>query len=283
MTDIDFLKAYLSRHQTPSYRQYELAGVAHIPPDIVDLRLTGATRQNPVSFRPVYKAMLRNLVEWIGSGTLPPDSQYIEGTVEREGQFHFATDADGNVTGGVRLPHMPAVLPNGERAGAPLGVYGGLDLDYLNPRQPVGVAGRDLRALLGRGACRAVPEPGGLRAVGPYRGSGVARQPLHPSGGLQTPISRLPNGGGRALGGSMRHEPNDRYGGCTVSEQPQGRGRVRSAVTLWVLLVCLLPGTTLARKRDAPVRIGVLTVSWGTAAGGCGADRRVGGLGLPRE
>jgi Alpha/beta hydrolase domain len=132
-SDIDRLKGHLSRHQTPSSRQYELAGVAHIPPDIVDLRLIGATRQNPVSFRPVYKAMLRNLVEWIVAGTVPPDSRYIEGTVEREGQVHFATDTNGNVTGGLRLPHMPTVLPNGERAGAPLGVYRGLDPDYLEP------------------------------------------------------------------------------------------------------------------------------------------------------
>jgi Alpha/beta hydrolase domain len=132
-TDAIPLTAYLTRHQTPSYRQYELAGVAHIPPDIIDMRLFGATRQNPVSFRPVYKAMLRNLVEWIVSGTAPPDSRYIEGNVESEGRFHFATDADGNVTGGLRLPHMPTVLQNGERAGAPLGVYGGLDPDYLEP------------------------------------------------------------------------------------------------------------------------------------------------------
>jgi hypothetical protein len=132
-SDIDRFKAYLTRHQTLSYRQYELAGVAHIPPDIVDMRLFGATRQNPVSFRPVYKALLHNLVAWIGAGTAPPDSRYIEGDVDREGHFHFATDADGNVTGGVRLPHMPTVLPNGARAGAPLGVYGGLDPDSLEP------------------------------------------------------------------------------------------------------------------------------------------------------
>jgi Alpha/beta hydrolase domain len=132
-TDIGTLKGYLTRHQTPNYRQYELAGVAHIPPDIIDMRLSGATRQNPASFRPVYKAMLRNLVEWIVSGTAPPDSRYIEGEVEREGAFHFATDADGNVKGGVRLPHMPTVLSKGERAGAPLGVYGGLNPDHLNP------------------------------------------------------------------------------------------------------------------------------------------------------
>lgn len=97
------------------------------------MRLFGATRQNPASFRPVFKAMLRNLVEWIVAGKAPPDSRYIEGTVESEGRFHFATDTDGNVTGGLRLPHMPTVLPNGEQAGAPLGVYGELDPDYLNP------------------------------------------------------------------------------------------------------------------------------------------------------
>jgi putative ABC transport system substrate-binding protein len=32
---------------------------------------------------------------------------------------------------------------------------------------------------------------------------------------------------------------------------------------LWPLLVCLLPGTALAFKRGTPVRIGVLTASWG--------------------
>jgi hypothetical protein len=126
-------KSYLSRHQTPNYRQYELAGVAHIPPDIIDLRLMGAPRQNPVSFRPVFKAMLRNLVEWIVSGTEPPEPRYLAGDVDSTGQFHFTTDADGNVMGGMRLPHMPTVLPNGERAGAPLGVYGGLDPAYLKP------------------------------------------------------------------------------------------------------------------------------------------------------
>ena len=30
---------------------------------------------------------------------------------------------------------MPTLLPNGERVGAPLGVYGGLDQDYYKPSQ----------------------------------------------------------------------------------------------------------------------------------------------------
>jgi hypothetical protein len=129
-TDLDADQSYRIRHDSPSFRQYELAGVAHIPPDINGLELTGAKRQNPVSFRPVYKAMLRNLVEWIEAGREPPDSRYIEGRIDSEGEFHFATDADGNVKGGVRLPHMPAALPNGEQVGAPLGVYRGTDPDY---------------------------------------------------------------------------------------------------------------------------------------------------------
>jgi hypothetical protein len=92
------------------------------------------TRQNPAGFRPVFKAMLRNLVEWIVSGKAPPDSLYIAGKMDSEGRFHFETDADGNVKGGLRLPHMSTVLRGGERAGAPLGVYGGLDPDYLKTR-----------------------------------------------------------------------------------------------------------------------------------------------------
>jgi Alpha/beta hydrolase domain len=129
-TELEADQAYRTRHQSPSFRQYELAGVAHIPPDIVALELTGAKRQNPISFRPVYKAALRNLVEWIETGKEPPGSRHIEGHIDSEGEFHFATDADGNVKGGVRLPHMPAALPNGEQAGAPLGLYRGLDPDY---------------------------------------------------------------------------------------------------------------------------------------------------------
>ena len=94
------------RYETASFRRYELAGVAHIPPDLNTLATMGVTRQNPVSFRPVFKAMLRNLVEWIETGEGPPASLYLEGKVESDGRFRLATDADGNVKGGLRLPHM---------------------------------------------------------------------------------------------------------------------------------------------------------------------------------
>jgi Alpha/beta hydrolase domain len=142
---------------------------------MIDTRLLGATRQNPVSFRLVFKARLPNLVAWIVSGTAPPDPIYIEGTVDSEGKVNFATDADGNVKGGLRLPHMPTVLLNGERAGAPLSVYGGLDPDYLNPRQPDRVVGRDLCTLLGPGTRCAVLQHCGLRALGPQCGGVFAR------------------------------------------------------------------------------------------------------------
>lgn len=129
-TDLDADQSYRIRHDSPTFRQYELAGVSHIPTDLNGLETIGAKRQNPVSFRPVYKATLRNLVEWIETGKEPPASRYIEGDIDGEREFHFARDADGHVKGGLRLPHMPATLPNGEQVGAPLGVYRGLDSDY---------------------------------------------------------------------------------------------------------------------------------------------------------
>jgi putative tryptophan/tyrosine transport system substrate-binding protein len=49
----------------------------------------------------------------------------------------------------------------------------------------------------------------------------------------------------------------------TVSAQNRESSRGGAAVILWALLVCLLPGTVLAVQPGAPVRIGVLTASWG--------------------
>jgi hypothetical protein len=123
-----------TRHDTPNYRQYEMAGVTHLPADRMSLRPIGAIRQNPISFRPVAKAMLRNLVDWIVAGTPPPPPLYIAGQAGADGLFRLELDADGNALGGLRLPHMAALMPEGERAGAPLGVYGGIDYDLLDDR-----------------------------------------------------------------------------------------------------------------------------------------------------
>ena len=106
-SDIDRFTGYLSRHQPPAIGSTSSPGSPTFPTDMIDTRLLGTTRQNPASYRPVFKAMLHNLVAWIISGTAPPDSMYIEGTVDSEGKVNFTTDAHGNVKGGLRLPHMP--------------------------------------------------------------------------------------------------------------------------------------------------------------------------------
>jgi putative ABC transport system substrate-binding protein len=61
----------------------------------------------------------------------------------------------------------------------------------------------------------------------------------------------------------MQREPNERQYYCTAGEKHRERGRLGLAMTLSALLVCLLLGTALAVKRSSPVRIGVLTASWG--------------------
>ena len=63
---------------------------------------------------------------------MPPDSRYIAGNSGSDGKFAFETDGDGNVLGGLRLPHMSTAI-GGDSAGAPLGVYGGLDAEFLDP------------------------------------------------------------------------------------------------------------------------------------------------------
>jgi hypothetical protein len=96
----------------------------------------GATRQNPADFSPVVKGIFANLTAWMRNGDEPPASQFVEGTVLPDGTFAVARDTDGNALGGVRLPHMPSVLCNDKghckAAGAPLGVYTGLETNTTN-------------------------------------------------------------------------------------------------------------------------------------------------------
>jgi hypothetical protein len=125
----DLERGHVTRHETAGYRQYELAGVAHIPADMKGMGPLGATRQNPISIAPIARAMLHNLVEWIAHGKEPPAPLYVQGSFDRNGLLQPAKDADGNALGGVRLPNMATALPGGDRAGAPLGAYGGLDLE----------------------------------------------------------------------------------------------------------------------------------------------------------
>ena len=70
-------------------RVYDLAGVAHVPSSIALLRQFGANRQNPVSWRPVARAMLDHLVAWVERGREPPQPVPMEGGYDEDGQFQL--------------------------------------------------------------------------------------------------------------------------------------------------------------------------------------------------
>ena len=119
----------------PNYYHYELAGVAHIPSPVHDTAWMGSLGQSPADPRPFVRARIHDLYEWLENDTAPVEPINIEGSMDPEsGLFVFVTDEDGNSLGGIRLPHMSRTLPNGDPAGAPLGVYKGLDYSFLvNP------------------------------------------------------------------------------------------------------------------------------------------------------
>jgi hypothetical protein len=133
-TDVEW-GGYAERGEHPDYRVVEIAGVSHIPASAADFRGHGMPEQNPVGFEPVVRAALVNLQAWL-NGTEPPPSIAIELSDAPPRDFDgapirsAARDADGNSKGGVRLPHMPAVLEGGKKAGAPLGSYTGFAWDH---------------------------------------------------------------------------------------------------------------------------------------------------------
>jgi hypothetical protein len=98
------------------------------------IHFVDAPHQNPIAFGPAARAALRNLIAWI-DGTEPPSSSYVELEPEESdlagAPFRYASDADGNAVGGLRLPHMTAMDKRGE-VGAPLGVYEGWDFAQTN-------------------------------------------------------------------------------------------------------------------------------------------------------
>ena len=116
------LYAGLSRFpDNPDWRQYELAGVSHLPAPI----FPGLNEnQNPASSKPVFRAAFHNLVRWVTDGIPAPPSRFIEGTLNADGTFNTDLDEDGNALGGLRLPHMEQII-DGTEAGAPLGRYTG--------------------------------------------------------------------------------------------------------------------------------------------------------------
>ena len=122
-----FLSALSRYPDEVNWRQYELAGVPHLPTAVFPGL---AENQNPADFRPVFRAAFRNLTLWTTEGIEPPPPQFLEGDVVAEGdsQGRLITDLDeyGNALGGLRLPHMEQDV-RGIVVGAPLGTYTGLN------------------------------------------------------------------------------------------------------------------------------------------------------------
>ncbi len=133
-TDVEYT-GFAERGETPDYRVIEIAGVSHIPATQADLRKAGVPKQNPVDGFPVFRAALTNLQGWL-RGTEPPPSIYITlkegpaGALLGDPYKEAVRDSDGNALGGVRLPHLSTKLEDGKTAGAPLGAYRGLALDF---------------------------------------------------------------------------------------------------------------------------------------------------------
>jgi hypothetical protein len=127
--------AFFTRNPSnPNWRQYEMAGISHLPEPILPL---GLPNQNTADARPIFRAAFDNLSRWTrgNQGDGPPASQYFDGSVDATDAFIPATDADGHFAGGLRLPHVESEV-NGPVAGAPVGRYAPLNPRGLDPFHP---------------------------------------------------------------------------------------------------------------------------------------------------
>ncbi|HEY7058300.1 MAG TPA: alpha/beta hydrolase domain-containing protein [Vicinamibacterales bacterium] len=128
--------AFFTRNPTnPNWRQYEMAGISHLPEPILAL---GLPNQNTGDPRPIFRAAFANLTRWTHGKyrERPPAARYFKGTVDASDVFIPTTDTDGrHFAGGVRLPHVESTV-NGHLAGAPLGHYTPLNPLGLDPFNP---------------------------------------------------------------------------------------------------------------------------------------------------
>ena len=124
--------AFFTRNPAnPNWRQYEMAGISHLPQPILPL---GLPNQNTADARPIFRAAFDNLARWT-HGERPPASRHFEGSVDATDAFTPVTDADGHFAGGLRLPHVESEV-HGRVAGAPLGRYTPLNPLGLDPFHP---------------------------------------------------------------------------------------------------------------------------------------------------
>jgi hypothetical protein len=127
--------AFFTRNPTdPNWRQYEMAGISHLPEPILALGIPNQDTGDP---RPIFRAALENLTRWTKGNhrPAPPQPRYFMGGVDTTDAFAPITDADGHFAGGVRLPHVESTL-HGQIAGAPLGRHTPLNPLGLDPFNP---------------------------------------------------------------------------------------------------------------------------------------------------
>ena len=127
--------AFFTRNPAnPNWRQYEMAGISHLPEPILPL---GLPNQNTADARPIFRAAFDNLTRWTHGRNRerPPAARYFQGSVDATDAFIPSTDPDGHFAGGVRLPHVASTI-HGRDAGAPLGRYAPLNPAGLDPFHP---------------------------------------------------------------------------------------------------------------------------------------------------
>ena len=135
-TECEALDNYPVRQpDTGSYRFWEIAGATHadvvqsaamnaiMGRDGVRSPLPPVPNPNLVEYDYVKDGGLRRLVRWAQTGDTPPSFPLIDIAPDDQGKARFQRDANGNVTGGLRLPELAA----------PTGVHKGKN--KLNPYQ----------------------------------------------------------------------------------------------------------------------------------------------------
>jgi hypothetical protein len=127
--------AFFTRNPTnPNWRQYEMAGISHLPEPILPLDLPN---QNTADARPIFRAAFDNLTKWTRARhrDKPPASRYFSGSVDATDAFIPTLDADNHFAGGLRLPHVESEI-HGRVGGAPLGRHTPLNPLGLDPFHP---------------------------------------------------------------------------------------------------------------------------------------------------
>ncbi len=127
--------AFFTRNaRNPNWRQYEMAGIAHLPEPILSLKRPDQSTGDP---RPLFRAAFANLTRWTQRKhrDTPPAVRYFRGSVDATDAFIPVTDVDGHFAGGVRLPHVESAV-NGHIAGAPIGRHTPINPLGFDPFHP---------------------------------------------------------------------------------------------------------------------------------------------------